>query len=757
MSLDPALESVLYETLDQAVEYAGAVAGVVYLLDADCGQLAAAMIVGLPPAVFSCVERLDLDAPGVSPTAWRTGRTAVVGEPATGEIIGLSRDWLTLPYPCSVTAFPIHYTGPQGERRGGALCLVRVPGRDGPLHESHFADLRQFAERLAGRLAELQNQGVPVQPAIRVTIVPRIDGSKPTSGWGAQIADSHVLSAGSSALTMMDVVHRCYPELGHARAISEVIDVVRHRVMKPFGAQALILTIVSDSRQWVVGHAGVPSGTVRRLHGAAAEGGTPSADVVNDAMPRFWTHVEYLRAAYPGLREPTPFDGCEAWAFVPLVASSRVVGTLCLGWGRTHEVTADEQGLLAMLGPLLGAAVDRARLGEAEHALAQSLQRRLLPGALPNLAELSTAARYLPASPSAARAAVGGDWYDAMLSPDGRIWLVVGDVEGHAWEAAGVMGQLRAAVRAYAAEGHNPAAALHRASTFLAEESSLLATCCLARFDPTDGALEIALAGHPAPLIRHPDGTTGALSALPGLPLGVDSGAGTYDNYETGIVPGAILVFYTDGLCTPRSEDVQDEALRLLQAGSQGMGPGDDLEQLADRLMAEAQGADRPDDTALLVARYDAARGAPQRHTEQMHIERHDLRGVAEAREFVHETLAQWQCDTIIEDAELGTSEIVTNALLHADSVVDLRLRQFPDRIRIEVRDTAVAPPVPSSLAIADDEEAEQAEGGRGLMIVEHLAQRWGSSPSGRGKNVWFELSLEPEEMGPIAIEYASL
>lgn len=123
-----------------------------------------------------------------------------------------------------------------------------------------------------------------------------------------------------------------------------------------------------------------------------------------------------------------------------------------------------------------------------------------------------------------------------------------------------------------------------------------------------------------------------------------------------------------------------------------------------------------------------------------MEIQRHDLHGVKAAREFVRDCLKSWKLEAMTDDLELMASEVVTNALTHADSYVELRLRLHPDRIRLEVRDTDVTPPLPSSLSACEEENA-QAEHGRGLIIVDALGE-WGSSPSGRGKVVWCEIAV---------------
>ncbi|MCP9211602.1 ATP-binding protein [Streptomyces sp. NEAU-Y11] len=149
---------------------------------------------------------------------------------------------------------------------------------------------------------------------------------------------------------------------------------------------------------------------------------------------------------------------------------------------------------------------------------------------------------------------------------------------------------------------------------------------------------------------------------------------------------------------------------------------------------------ERRDDVVLLLARYEGTPLELGSRFNRLEIQRHDLQGVKATRRFIRESLAAWDRDTLADDLELMASEVVTNALIHADSHVDLRLRACPDHIRLEVRDSDATPPVPSALSASDEENA-QAEHGRGLLIVESLATAWGTSPSGRGKTIWLELS----------------
>jgi anti-sigma regulatory factor (Ser/Thr protein kinase) len=201
-------------------------------------------------------------------------------------------------------------------------------------------------------------------------------------------------------------------------------------------------------------------------------------------------------------------------------------------------------------------------------------------------------------------------------------------------------------------------------------------------------------------------------------------------------------MLYSDGLVGWDAADPEARAQALLGSGGPGSTP--DLEQLADEVIAEVSAPQqRRDDAVLLLALYEGTQGTDGPHVGSLHIQRRDLRGVRTARAFVHDQLDCWGLDDLSEALELAASEMVTNALIHAGSDVDVRLRAFPDHVRLEVRDSDSNPPVPSPLSLSEEDNAE-AEHGRGMLIVEALAEMWKSSPNGQGKTVSLNLPISP-------------
>lgn len=714
------LDELLVAAVREAVTEFDAVAAIAYLLEDDGEWLSAAVIGGAPPAVFNMPERMLLNGPKASATACRTGRTVSIGEPGVRpDDVGPARA------PYAVVAVPLA----DADHRYGALAVSRIPSRDGVLGEDQREQLQKTGAGLTRELASLAARGTPVRPGAQPLIFPafkeRSPLTEPATRWGLPDVP------GSAGMSWMYQVHKLADELTSVVSPREVVEAARSRMMATLGARSLVVTVVADGRLWVVGHSGPVSRTVRQLHGSSAvrRGATPVTDVLRGSDPYFFPHRTDLLEAYPDAQD----DGGHAWAHLPMRAGGQPMGVCSLGWAEPRLFGAEAQAVMMMMADLLGQALQRALLGESERALAQSLQRRLLPRVLSDLPEVTTTARYLPAPAQGG----GGDWYDVVPLPSGGIGLVIGDVEGHSVESSVVMGQLRSAVLAYVSEGHPPEAVLARAGDLLSRlESDLLATCCVVHLDWAEGTAKVALAGHPAPLLRRPDGGVEALDTVVGVPLGVPSPT-PYRAFEAALSPGTLLFLYTNGLGEAHGPDVVTSARTMLAS----RGPDGDrgLEELADRLVSMVPSPPaRRDDVVLLLAL--CAGTGPRPRAGRMEIQRHDLHGVGAAREFVRDCLRDWRSEAAADDLELMASEVVTNALVHADSSVELRLRQYPDRIRLEVRDSDVTPPVPSSLTVCDEENA-QAEHGRGLFIVESLGE-WGSSPSGRGKVVWCETAV---------------
>jgi anti-sigma regulatory factor (Ser/Thr protein kinase)/PAS domain-containing protein len=411
-------------------------------------------------------------------------------------------------------------------------------------------------------------------------------------------------------------------------------------------------------------------------------------------------------------------------AVLPLPAGGRMAGACLIGWDTPHDFGPDERALFTAAAGLIGQALMRAHAFDAEHELVGMLQRQLLPRRLPKLPGAVAVARYLPAT---AGLEVGGDWYDVIPLPDHHVALVIGDVQGHSTGAATLMGQMRTALRAYAAEGHPPDVVVAHANRLLMElETDLFATCCYVDVDMETGTAWCVRAGHPPPVLRHPDGSTDIAESDGGPPLGVVTQA-DFPMTPLRLLPGTVLALTTDGLVESAETDI-DTGLERLAHGLSVSDPAH-LGLVADALLGNAH---RDDDVALLLLRYDGMAVRPLREGWTVwrvpEAARH-------ARRFSRRTLRAWGVsDDAMDAALLVISELVTNALVHTDGKVRMDLTLFNRRLRIAVTDASPRTPVkPTSLGW-------EATGGRGILLVEAVSDAWGTVPVSGGKQVWSEL-----------------
>ncbi|MFB6394271.1 SpoIIE family protein phosphatase [Polymorphospora lycopeni] len=265
-------------------------------------------------------------------------------------------------------------------------------------------------------------------------------------------------------------------------------------------------------------------------------------------------------------------------------------------WPYRGPVTDAEEEVLAQLARLVGVRLDNARLFEAEHRIAMTLQHSLLPQSLPQLPGAIVASRYLAGN---SEVEVGGDWYDAIPVDDGRLVLVIGDVVGKGVGAAAAMGQLRNALRAYMLEGFDPGAALTRLNRLVGTvgRRSFASVVCV-RFDPVTGRLRYASAGHPPPALIEPDGTARFLyTRALGPPVGALPDA-EYATVDGQLDPGARILLYTDGLVEDRRQGIDDSLAQLLTDAAR---PTDHVDDLVNAMVGRVAGRPRRDDVAVLA------------------------------------------------------------------------------------------------------------------------------------------------------------
>ncbi|MFG3113290.1 SpoIIE family protein phosphatase [Streptomyces sp. NPDC048197] len=567
--------------------------------------------------------------------------------------------------------------------------------------------------------------------------------------------------------------------LAEARSTAEVLRVAAGLSMPGFMPEGLAVFGIEGDRVSVIGHHGHRPGDEQPFLDMPLETEYPAAEVIRTGRAIYLPTPEEYRGRYPATWPLAARFGRTSWAFLPLVNAGRTIGAWMAGFAEPVAFTPDERSVLTTVARMLAQALARAGMQEEQQELTLGLQRSMRPTVQPDIPGMTVAARYVP---TGGGLEVGGDWYDMIPLPSGRIALVIGDVQGHDVRAAGLMGQLRIALRAYASEGHHPDAVLSRASRFLAGinatefrghgEDQRFATCLYIEVDPSTGLLDIARAGHPDPAIRLCDGTMLIRPTAGGLPLGIVPDA-DYPTTRLVLEPGETMLVCTDGLIETGGHDLETGWSRLrgiIESHEVGADEAD-LERLADALVQAVHGPPshhttgplvdrREDDIALLLlCREGGSCGVgtggllaqqPVRRTA-LSVAQAEPHRIAEARRQVREVLHDWADPDQVDSAVLMVSEMVTNVLLHTDGdallVAEICGERGARRVRVDVSDSSDELPHRRS-------PGELASSGRGLVLLELLAGRWGVDPRGDGKSTWFELYEDVgDALGPVSPE----
>ncbi len=552
--------------------------------------------------------------------------------------------------------------------------------------------------------------------------------------------------------------------LAEARSTAEVLRVAASLSMPGFSPDGLAVFGVAGERLTIIGHHGHQAGDDDPFGDMPLDTEYPAADVVRTGRAAYLPSPEEYRRRYPATWPLAKRFGRQSWAFLPLIVAGRTIGAWMAAFRHRVAFTPDERSVLTTVARMLAQALARAGVAESERELSLGLQRSMMPVLGPAIPGMALAARYVP---TGGGLQVGGDWYDMIPLPSGRFALVIGDVQGHDVRAAGLMGQLRIALRAYASEGHRPDAVLSRASRFLHglhglhdalgaethEEGDYagprFATCLYLEVDPSTGVIEIARAGHPDPAVRMADGTVLMRPTAGGLPLGIDRDT-DYPTTHLTLETGETMMVCTDGLLETGGHDLDTGWARLRSVLENH--EGRTLEELADELVQAVHGpgshhttgplADRREDdiAVLLISREGSiAREAPRRTA--MSVAQAEPERIAATRHQLRELLHDWADDEQVDSAVLMVSEMLTNVLVHTDSnalvVAEVICGQEARRLRVEVADSSDELP-------HKRRPGEMASSGRGLLLMEVLADTWGVDPRGEGKSIWFELYESP-------------
>ncbi|MFI8537568.1 SpoIIE family protein phosphatase [Streptomyces aquilus] len=611
-----------------------------------------------------------------------------------------------------------HFLRAPGETREHAWSTVLSPLRDraghlhGVCHTAHDITEQYWARKRLQLIAEAGRRIGTTLEVMR-TAQELADVTVP------ELADF----VSVDLLTSLDDLHEPPPG-GVPAAGRLVLRRVAHQSVTP-GIPEAVLGL-GDVDEYPEGSAPVQS----------LRSGRPAVHRTTDAAVAEWIARDPARMSR--VREL----GAHSVMTVPLTARGSMLGVAVLV--RYHHPETFQQDDLVLAEELTARAavcIDNALRYTRERGTAVTLQRSLLPQGLPEQAAVEVASRYLPAG---GHAGVGGDWFDVIPLSGARVALVVGDVVGHGLHASATMGRLRTAVRTLADIDLPPDELLThlddlvaRLSTDQSAERSpesdgeVGATCLYAVYDPISRRCSLARAGHPLPVVVSPDGT----AELVGLPAGPLLGLGglPFEAAEIDLPEGSLLALYTDGLVESRDRDIDDGLNRLRHLLTR---PAPSLDALCDTVLADLLPQRPADDVALLLARTHAL-DTSQVATWEVSA---DPSSVAQTRKDAVAQVEAWGLDDAAFVTELVVSELVTNAIRHAEPPIQLRLIHDNSLI-CEVSDASNTAPHLRRARTYD-------EGGRGLLLVAQLTQRWGTRQSTRGKTIWAEQTFEPVPPG---------
>ncbi|MCA1220471.1 ATP-binding SpoIIE family protein phosphatase [Streptomyces sp. 8L] len=612
-------------------------------------------------------------------------------------------------------------------------------------------DIRGRMFELVGMLQEI------AEPEPGATV----DGRPVTGDW-RRSREAFLLDAGRA--------------LAEAHSTEDVLRVAASLSMPGFSPDALAVFGTAGERIKLIGIYGAMQTSEDFDRHLRLDADYAAAEVMRTGRAIYIPSPEEYERRYPLMWEYVRVMHRCSWAYLPLIVGGRTLGAWMAAFKHPVAFSPDERSVLTTVARMLAQALARTEVAETERALSQGLQRAMMPRLAPDLPGMSVAARYVP---TGGGLVIGGDWYDMIPLPagpagaDGRFALVIGDVQGHDVRAASLMGQLRTALRAYASEGHSPDAVLSRASRFFSglqqhpivgsdglpyeeedeEAGPRFATCLYLEVDPVTGTLDIARAGHPDPVIRMADGTAIIRKTEGGLPLGVETDS-DYPTTRLVLGHGEVIMLCTDGLIETGGHDMftgWDRLRPIIEQHTESALEKESLEKLADALIQSVHGPishyttgplaeRREDDIALVLLSRDPARtggalAAPRRAA--LTVAQADPERIADARHQLRALLHDWPDEEQIDSAVLMVSEMVTNVLVHTDGDALVSAETAGESgsrtLRVEVADTSDQLP-------HRRKPGEMASSGRGLVLMEVLADEWGVDPRGDGKMIWFEL-----------------
>jgi len=465
----------------------------------------------------------------------------------------------------------------------------------------------------------------------------------------------------------------------------------------------------------------------------------PLAQTVRDGSPVYVRSLDDLARRYPQMLARQRILGTQSMAAIPLRVGEERLGGLLVSFDTERDFGPADEEFLAAFATQVSQALRRGRAAEHAPSTAEQLQRSLMTQTLPDLDRLMLGAHYHAGERGAG---VGGDWYDVLPMADGSALVALGDVMGKGSSAALLMGQVRAATRAYALLDTSPGVVLQRLDDLvrsLAVPEQIVTMVC-GVVDPDRRALVLAVAGHPPPLLVPLVGAPAVLHGQVGPPLGLS--AGPWPQTVIDLDDDLAVLLYSNGLVESRAVDFFSGLDRLCDDVS-AMDPlRRTPREISARLGELAWRREAEDDVTLLAVGRTSRR---RRHTAAADLPA-DPTASSLARRFVRDRLREWAVDEEVSDnAQLCVSELVTNAVIHTGTQSRIAVRLDDERLLVSVTDRG------RRGIVRQTYDEPMVSSGRGLLIVDTLAAAWSFEHGIEGTTVWFELEADAPAYDEVA------
>jgi len=548
-----------------------------------------------PQAVDAQRLRLALGAGGMGTWSWDLGLGAIQWDEQLEALFGLAPGT----FDGSMEMYRSLFHPDDRER---AIATVNEGmARDTPWNFDHRVVWPD------GSVHWLEGRGEPVHDASGAIVG--------ATGVSVNIDERRMLvDADQSSRSRLRTLLESSERLGTLDDPDRVLETICQLAATRIGAWATVVRVAADGtleRSHAAHRDPALAPIVRETMERLGDGGASVMQVLKTGEPLLFRGLTASAAdtlgGDPDLRAKLDRIGFESCVLVPLTVAGRRLAVLSIGDERQERLGPADVELAVDLGRRGASALERARLWqqsrqrlEAEHRIVELLQTTIIPERLPAIPGIQVAAAYRPAEVDVD---VGGDWYDAFATTDGRIVVVVGDVAGHGVEAASLMGRVRNALRAYAFEDSDPASILLRLHNLIRnQDDDAMVTAFVARYEPATGLMSWSRAGHPPPLLVEPGGATRFLDEVNGAPLGTMALA--YRTATARLDPGALIVCYTDGLVERRDRILDDGLLWLAERVREHA--GDPLATLCDKLVDDPfVPHPSPDDICVLALRVE--------------------------------------------------------------------------------------------------------------------------------------------------------